>query len=109
MRQVIEFINANLHRKLPVSEMANSFQISTAHLRRLFKAETASSPVRYLSGLRIQRARELLETSSLSVKEIAAKVGLSDVSHFVRNFERTSGLPPARHRTHHHSEPRGAK
>lgn len=104
IRKVVEFMIGHLERKLPVSELAQSVQLSTAHLRRLFKAETGSSPVQYLRQMRMQRAKDLLETSSLSVKEIAAKVGLSDVSHFVRNFERAAGLPPARHRTRHHGE-----
>jgi transcriptional regulator GlxA family with amidase domain len=97
-------MTAHLQRRLPMSELAQSVQVSTAHLRRLFKAETGSSPVQYLRQMRIQRAKELLESSSLSVKEVAAKVGLSDVSHFVRNFERAAGLPPTRHRTRHHRE-----
>jgi hypothetical protein len=46
----------------------------------------------------MQRARELLETSHLSVKQVMARVGVTDESHFVRDFKKTCGLTPARYR-----------
>jgi AraC-like DNA-binding protein len=46
----------------------------------------------------MERARYLLETSFLSVKEIAYSVGLSDESHFVRDFKKAYGAPPTRYR-----------
>ena len=46
----------------------------------------------------MERARHLLETSFLSVKEIAHQVGLNDESHFVRDFKKAYGEPPTRYR-----------
>lgn len=46
----------------------------------------------------MERARYLLETSYLSVKQIAHKVGLNDESHFVRDFKTAYGMPPAHYR-----------
>jgi hypothetical protein len=57
-------------------------------------------PIRYLRLLRMERAKELLESSFLSVKEIAYQVGLNDESHFVRDFKATYGFSPALYRTH---------
>jgi transcriptional regulator GlxA family with amidase domain len=88
----------NLHRRIPLTEMADSVQLSPSHLRELFKHETGVPAVRYLRALRMQKAKELLETSFLSVKEIAAKIGIGDVSHFADGFERTYKRTPARHR-----------
>jgi transcriptional regulator GlxA family with amidase domain len=48
----------------------------------------------------MERARSLLETTFLSLKQIMIEVGLRDKSHFVRDFKITYGLPPARFRTH---------
>lgn len=104
VRAAIAFMNENLHRKLPLNAIARATQLSAAHLRRLFKSETGVPPVQYLRALRMQRAKELVETAPLSVKEIAAKVGMQDVSHFVRNFEEAVGLPPTRHRARYHGE-----
>ena len=56
-------------------------------------------PIQYLKVLRIERAKYLLETSFLSVKEIAHIVGVNDESHFVRDFKKTYGAPPTPYRT----------
>lgn len=94
-------MNANLHRKLSLKDIAQSAPLSPGRLRPLFKAQTGMTPIRYLRRLRLQKAKRLLETSGLSVKEIAAQVGLSDVSHFVRDFEKACGLAPTAHRVRH--------
>ncbi len=107
VRAAIAYMRDNLHRRVSLGEIANAAQLSPVHLRRVFKRETSMPPVQFLGALRIERAKELLEISSLSVKKIAAEVGTGDVSHFVRNFEKTTGLPPTRHRTRYHQNRRG--
>lgn len=102
VRMVIGFMEANLQRKLTVRELADVAHLAPARLRQLFRAETGESPVRYLRELRMCRAKARLETSLESVKEIAAEVGINDVSHFVRKFEQRWGLTPARHRATYH-------
>lgn len=98
---VITLMEDNLHRKIRMTEMTQVAQVSTDRLRQIFKAETGLPPIQYLRRLRLLRARQLLESSSLSVKEVAAHVGLNDVSHFVRDFRRVTGSAPTAHRTHH--------
>lgn len=98
VRAAIIDMRDNLHRRLSLGEIARAAQLSPVHLRRIFKRETGVPPMQYLRALRIERAKELLESSSLSVKEIAAEVGTGDVSHFVRNFKKSSGTAPTAHR-----------
>lgn len=94
----ITHMRDNLHRTLSLGEIARFAQLSPGHLRRLFQRETGMPPVQYLGALRMERAKELLESSSLSVKEIAAAIGTGDVSHFVRNFKKALGTTPTAHR-----------
>ena len=56
------------------------------------------SPGSYIRDLRVKKARELLETTSLSIKEIRLRVGMSDESHFTRYFKKAFGVTPSRHR-----------
>lgn len=56
------------------------------------------SPIQYLKVLRIEKAKHLLETSFLSVKEITHLVGLNDESHFVRDFKKAYGVSPTPYR-----------
>jgi two-component system, response regulator YesN len=95
VRAVIALMNANLNQKLTVCEMAMAVGLSTSHLRRLFKAQTGRPVTTYLKDLRLQHSRDLLETTFLSVKQIAARVGQS-ANHFVTDFKKVYGVTPAR-------------
>lgn len=95
---VIDFIHANLHRKLSLAELAELANISVSHLGHLFRTETGVSPGQYLMALRVQRAGDLLKSSILSVKRIMFEVGFNDKSNFVRSFRKAYGLSPSEYR-----------
>ncbi|HEX8145172.1 MAG TPA: AraC family transcriptional regulator [Pyrinomonadaceae bacterium] len=99
--RVIALMQEDSHLELPLYKMAQSVHLSLWHLCHLFKAETGMSVARYLKSLRMQRAKLLLESTFLSVKEIMNKVGVSDESHFVRDFKAIYGLTPAQYRARH--------
>lgn len=98
VQTVIELMNQQLDRNLSADEMAEPVQLSASRLRQLFQQETGTSLMRYLRNLRMERAKELLETTFLTVKEVAARGGITSVSHFVRDFEKTYGHAPTKHR-----------
>ena len=86
--------------ELSLAEFAQSVNLSVWRLCHIFKSDVGMPPIRYLRLLRMERAKDLLESSFLSVKEIAFQVGLNDESHFVRDFKSTYGFSPALYRTH---------
>ena len=86
--------------ELSLAEFAQSVNLSVWRLCHIFKSDVGMPPMRYLRGLRMERAKDLLESSFLSVKEIAYRVGLNDESHFVRDFKATYGSSPALYRLH---------
>jgi len=96
-------MSRNLHRHLPVGGMAASVNLSYSRLEHLFKAETGVTPVSYLKKLRIEKARELLETTFLTNQQIIIKVGIYDESHFVKEFKKAYGLRPTEYRKQHHA------
>ena len=104
VQRAIILMEENLHRMVTERQFARQAGLTAQHFSVLFKADTGEPPMRYLNRLRMERARELLESavqSHLSVKEIAACVGCRDVSHFVRDFEMRFGLSPKRYRCNH--------
>lgn len=86
--------------ELSLAEFAQSVNLSVWRLCHIFKSDVGMPPIRYLRLLRMERAKGLLESSFLSVKEIAYQVGLNDESHFVRDFKATYGYSPALYRSH---------
>ncbi|MBD0370723.1 MAG: helix-turn-helix transcriptional regulator [Pyrinomonadaceae bacterium] len=101
VQTVINIIQKDLSRKVTLSEMAQAVNLSAEHLRRLFKSEIGMTPVQYQKKLRLLEARRLLESTFLNVQEIMVQVGLSDDSHFVRDFKKLYGLTPAQYRARH--------
>jgi YesN/AraC family two-component response regulator len=81
-----------------LSEMAQIVNLSPSRLRYLFKREVGVAPGHYLRKFRLERAKELLETTFLSVKEIITRIGVNDQSHFIREFKKAYGLTPAQYR-----------
>lgn len=80
---------------LPVRAVAASVNLSGSHFRHLFKKELGVPPSRYLKSVRLARAKLLIESSFLRVKEVVALVGMNDVSHFVRSYKRVYNRTPS--------------
>ena len=98
VRIVIDFMHANLQRKISLADLAREVNLSAAHVSRLFSTETRISPSEYLIRLRMERAQHLLLTSLLSVKEIMAMTGYGNRGHFVQHFKRYFGPVPSEFR-----------
>lgn len=85
--------------ELSLTDFAQSVNLSVWRLCHIFKSDVGIPPMRYLRVLRMERAKGLLESSFLSVKQIAYRVGMNDESHFVRDFKATYGSSPSCYRT----------
>lgn len=94
LRQSISFMKANVHKRLCVDEIAETFKYSPSHYSVLFKQKTGLSPIEYFIRLKMQHASELLTGSNLIVKEIAGKVGYDDPFYFTRIFKKVTGKTP---------------
>lgn len=98
VKRVIEMMEVDPSRSFTLGKMAQSVNLSPPYFCYLFKSITGVSPAKYLKTLRMQQAATLLTTTFLSVKEIVRRVGLTDESHFVRDFKRVYGMTPSNYR-----------
>lgn len=101
VQSVIIFIKDNLHQDLSLENLALFINLSRWRLSHLFKEDMSVSLAQYVKSLRLQEARQLLQSSSLSVKEVMTRVGLRDRSHFERDFKKVFGLTPAQYKAAH--------
>lgn len=83
---------------IAVAELAARCSISPRHLMRGFKAATGTTIHAYVAQIRIERAKALLEASSMPLRDIAEQVGFSNASHFAAEFRRRIGCSPSEHR-----------
>lgn len=82
----------------PVARMAAQSGLNERTFSRRFKAATGYTPVDYVQTLRIEEAKQLLETTGMSTDAIAHQVGYDDPAFFRRLFKRRTGITPARYR-----------
>lgn len=93
------WLDANHQDPIQSADLCRISGLSSRSLLRRFKAATGDTPRNYLQLLRIEAARELLETTAESVETITQRVGYDDVSSFTRLFKRLTGLPPSDYRS----------
>ena len=101
LRRMQEYARAHIDQTLSVEDLAHAARCSVASVHRQFKTYESLSPGRWMARLRVESAARLLRTSTLSVREVGEKVGLSDPFHFSRFFKREMGVSPrAYHQDH---------
>lgn len=95
---MVRFMTENLARRVDHPMLERASGLSPSRLQALFREVTGYPPLDYLRRLRVEEARRLLADSRLSVKEVAARTGFRDTSHFSKVFRRVDGLSPAHFR-----------
>ena len=98
LRRATAFLRRNYTTPITTHEIAAAAGVSRATLHRLFTAWHGIPPMRYLGGLRLQRAKVLLATTRKPVAEIALDCGYSEQSALTRALRRETGVTPARYR-----------
>ena len=96
--KIIKYIGKHFADDLTLTSIAEEFYISPFYLSKIFKRATNLSIVEYINSLRIRRAKELLETSSYKISDIAELVGFSSSSHFSRTFKLVTQLSPQQYK-----------
>lgn len=83
---------------ITVAECAEFCNMSKAHFARMFKRTVGRSPVQFMLGVRIDRAKELLDFTDKSIGQIAEASGFSDQNYFTRTFKKMTGMTPTQYR-----------
>ena len=96
--QVLEYIGKTPLRQVTLTNVAKSVQLNPSYLSQLFKQQLNTKFVDYLTGLRIQEGKRLLQNTTLKMSEIAERVGYSEVAYFSNNFKRMTGYSPTEFR-----------
>ena len=91
-----QYMREHLAEPLRLADVARVVYLSPFHFSRLFRRVAGQSPMRFLAKCRVEAAHSLLRSSTLPMKAIARRTGLSDPFHFSRTFRRMVGYPPGR-------------
>ena len=98
LADALGYLEENYHRPLELTELAERANLSKNQFLRVFRKAFDTTPMDYLAKRRIQKARKLLETTPLSISEIAFDTGFMDSNYFSRRFRQETGKSPRDYR-----------
>jgi len=93
-----EYLKSNFSKKISLSDLAKKIGISPSGLIKKFRKQLGITPQRYLSELRLQRAKDLLTNTALSVSQISEDTGFESVYYFSKFFKKETGDSPSEYR-----------
>lgn len=94
----VQFIKNHYERDINLNDICGYVFLSPSYFARIFKKETGYSPISFLINTRIERAKELLESSEEKASEIALSVGFSTQQRFNETFKKITGMTPLEYR-----------
>lgn len=97
--EIKKYIHSNYLSPIKISDIADKLNINRSHLYRVFKNEVGMNVEDYIINIRVNHAKTLLSTTSLSVSAIANAVGYKTYSSFFKRFKNATGLTPNEYRT----------
>lgn len=98
VHEIILYIQDHYSEECSLDEIAAHFYISRAYLTRIFKLITGFTIKEYLTLCRIRNAKTLLQTTNLSVTEIADRTGFGNITNFEKNFKNMTSMTPLQYR-----------
>ena len=99
MQQILDYIGQNVFcYDLTASNIAEQFHMSASYLSQYFKAKQGITVLDYITNLKMDTAKNLLLTTSLTVSQIAEQIGYANEKTFTRRFKQMMGVTPGEYR-----------
>jgi transcriptional regulator GlxA family with amidase domain len=98
IRDIVQWIHANLHERPTVAELARKAMMSERHFTRVFQQEVGLSALEFIETCRFERATRLLGNVTLPLKTVAARACFSDEAQMRRVFQKKLGISPTSYR-----------
>lgn len=94
INRLLEYINENIDKNISVAELSEIAHFHPNYLVRFFKERMGVPPVKYINGVKLEKAKSMLENTHMPIKDIMRAVGFDDYSHFSKFFKTYSGYSP---------------
>lgn len=98
VNNVVLYISSNYGKRITVSELCSMFSTNKTTLQKQFTRATGQSVIAYLMALRVKLATLMLSDTSITISQIAERLGFSDSTHFNRTFHKLTGYSPTQYR-----------
>ncbi len=95
---IIHYLNRNYNQRVTLEQIASQCHCSKSYIMQIFKHKGKGTVWRYITGLRMEKARMLLTESRLQIGEISERIGYSDSNYFTNTFRKENGISPSAYR-----------
>jgi AraC-like DNA-binding protein len=102
LRRVVTYVRVNYRERLSLKDLANLVGLSPSYLSRLFHEQMGERLSRFIVGVRVERAKELLSTTRVPLADVADYVGFANQSHLTTAFKQHTGSTPGAYRAGSH-------
>ena len=96
--KMIHYIDTHYDQGLSLGDLALEMNLNANYLSQVFKKETGKTFLKYVTDLRIEKAKAMLDSGNYSISEIASALGFNDYFYFLKTFKRVTGLTPKQYR-----------
>ncbi|MCI8852236.1 MAG: helix-turn-helix domain-containing protein [Lachnospiraceae bacterium] len=97
--QIVDYVSLyfqnHFAQEVDLTSLAQRLGFSSAYLAKIFNKHKGCTPIKYLTDLRIQHAKQLLLNTALPIREVGEKVGYADQFHFSKAFRKAAGVSPS--------------
>ena len=97
-KEMVSYIQQNFTGKILLKEFGEQFHLSEKYISRYFKEHFHITISQYVTYLRLEHAKHLLQDTDIPVTEVAMQSGYQNVSYFIRSFKKTYGVSPLKYR-----------
>ena len=97
-KEMVSYIQQNYTGKILLREFGEQFHLSEKYISRYFKEHFHITLSQYVTYLRLEHAKQMLQETDISVTEVAMQSGYQNVSYFIRSFKKTYGVSPLKYR-----------
>ncbi|KQO18314.1 AraC family transcriptional regulator [Paenibacillus sp. Leaf72] len=98
LTEILSYIHMNSGSDITIQDLAKRACLHPNYFIRMFKEQMGVPPIQYIARLKIEKAKELLADSTLSVSEVAEQAGFNDLFYFSKQFKKIAGLSPTEFR-----------
>ena len=94
VKKAMHYMSEHFSENITLHDISNLVGVSVQYFSKIFKEEVGCNYVDWLNSLRINRAKELMESTQMTIKEVGFQVGYNDPNYFSRIFKRYEGIAP---------------
>ncbi len=98
VEQVVQYLDQHFAEDININQIAQKVYFSSSYISHLFKEELGVTIIEYLTRIRLDQARKLLENTDLTINKITKKIGYNDITYFSKLFKRKVGISPNEYR-----------